>query len=72
VSNGNSIIGLPKKGYAPFAVIIPVDFDYPLEGACIKDAYLNFADWAQNANNNRDWFLLEEANKIYISPFKKK
>lgn len=72
VSNGNSIIGLPKKGYAPFAIIIPIDFNYPQEGICIKDAYLNFTNWAQNVNNNKDWFLSEQGGKVYISPLKNK
>jgi hypothetical protein len=65
------IIGLPKKGEAPNAIIVPLNFYYPMEGQSIKDAYPGFLEWAQDKNTNKDWYTLGEADKIFPNLFNK-
>jgi len=68
VTQGN-IIRLPKAGDAPFAIIVPIDFKYPLENQGIYKAYPNFLEWAQNVAINGDWYLFDDADKIYPELF---
>ena len=65
------LIQVAKKGEAPFAIIIPQEFDYPMETQPITRAYEEFINWAQNVNTSNDWYLFEEADKIFPSLFKK-
>lgn len=64
-------IKLPEKGEPPFAIIVPQEFNYPLERQRITDAYSNFIKWAQNVNVSANWYLFEDADKIFPSLFKK-
>ena len=64
-------IKIAQKGEPPFAVIVPLDFSYPMERQCITQAYKNFVQWAQNVNASEDWYLFEESDKIFPSLFKK-
>ncbi|MCF8302640.1 MAG: LruC domain-containing protein [Bacteroidales bacterium] len=44
----------------PWAIEIPVKFDYPIEKADILQTYLKFADWAlSNGQQYPDWYLDE-------------
>jgi LruC domain-containing protein len=46
--------------YLPWAINIPVSFDYPSEKNSILDAYLLFDTWASsNGNDNDDWYMDE-------------
>jgi hypothetical protein len=64
-------IKIAQKGEPPFAVIVPLDFSYPMERQRITQAYKNFVQWAQNVNASEDWYLFEESDKIFPSLFKK-
>ncbi len=64
-------IKIAQKGEPPFAIIVPLDFSYPMERQCITQAYKNFVQWAQNVNASEDWYLFEESDKIFPSLFKK-
>jgi hypothetical protein len=64
-------IKIAQKGEPPFAIIVPLDFSYPMERQCITQAYKNFVEWAQNVNASEDWYLFEESDKIFPSLFKK-
>lgn len=49
----------------PFALSIPVSFDYPAEKNSIISAYSKFANWAQtNGANNADWYLNVSGNRV--------
>ena len=65
------MIKLSKKGEAPFAIIVPEEFDYPEEFTPITGAYEEFIKWAQDVNTSNDWYKYEEADKIFPSLFKK-
>ncbi len=42
----------------PWAMEVPVDFDYPVEKADIVQTYLHFADWAQSSGSlYPDWYM---------------
>lgn len=46
--------------YLPWAINIPVSFDYPAEKNSILDAYLLFDNWASsNGSLNDDWYMDE-------------
>ncbi len=49
-------IRLSNAGEDPHAIIIPGDVPYPKEKTCINDAYPQFVDWVQNAEENKYWF----------------
>lgn len=65
VSQGGNEIRVPKKGEPPFALIIPDDFDYPIERVSIVDAYEAFRTWANNAYNYGEWLDSSDDSKIY-------
>ncbi len=42
----------------PWAIHIPVDFDYPIESASIETAFLRFVAWAESGGDQYpDWYL---------------
>ncbi len=44
----------------PFAIHIPVSFDYPLEKSAINQGYLKFNDWAQSSGLSfTNWYTAE-------------
>ena len=63
-------IHVPKAGQAPFALIIPDDFDYPNEGVSMKNAYEKFRNWANNASQYNEWLYWPEKEKIHENPSK--
>ena len=63
-------IRIPKKGEAPYALIIPGDFNYPNEGVCINNAYEKFRNWANNASQYNEWIYWAEEEKTYENPSK--
>lgn len=64
-------IKIAKKGEPPYAIIVPVNFRYPMEHTCIKDAYTHFLEWAKDVNDSEDWYLYGEAKKIFPDLFSK-
>ncbi len=57
----------------PWAVEIPVSFEYPIEKVDILQTYLKFADWAQSSGDDYpDWYLdlegYRNAENIYVLP----
>ena len=64
------IIQVSKKGEAPFAIIVPQEFDYPMERQSITGAYAAFIKWAQDVNTSGNWYQFETADKIFPSLFK--
>ena len=47
-----------SKTGLPWAMEIPVDFNYPVEKADIVQTYLHFADWAQSSGSlYPDWYM---------------
>ena len=54
----------------PFALHIPVSFDYPLEKKAINTAFLKFVEWARSEGGSfTDWYLNKDGyrdeSKIY-------
>ena len=58
-------ITLAGKGTDPHAIVIPGDFQYPLEKKCINSAYPLFNNWAGNAEQDRFWFRNAIEQYIY-------
>lgn len=51
-------------GNLPWALHLPVEFDYPVEKKAIIEAYTKFADWAQSGGTtSTSWYLNEEGNR---------
>ena len=68
-SNNGNEIHVPEKGEAPFALIVPGNFNYPAEKISIVNAYSTFRSWANNAYNYGEWVESFDESKIYINPF---
>ena len=64
-------ISIAMKAEPPFAIIVPEDFQYPMETVPITGAYAMFIDWARNANASTDWYAYQDADKLFPSLFKK-
>ena len=69
--NGNQV-HIPNAGEAPFAIIMPGDFDYPAERISIVNAYPAFNNWVHNANEFSEWPNSYVESKIYINPYNRK
>jgi len=57
----------------PWAINVPVKFDYPIERADITTAHLKFASWVQsNGATYADWYTngvgYRNASNVYIKP----
>ena len=63
-------VKLSQKGEYPFAIIVPQEFDYPMEHTTITRVYKEFLTWAQNVNESKDWYIYAEANQFFPSLFK--
>ena len=60
------IIQMPTaNGQPPYAIIVPYDFKYPMEGKSIKSAYPGFLEWVQDMNAQKDWYVTNDDNLIY-------
>ena len=66
---GGRTIGLPATGEAPFALIMPGNFNYPQEKISIATAYTTFRNWVNNANNYGNWPEYYDESKIYTNPY---
>ena len=69
ISMGGNEIHVPTIGNPPFALIVPGDFDYPVEQVSIINAYTAFRTWANNANNYGAWLDSFVDSKIYTNPY---
>ena len=62
-------ISMPKNGEPPYAIIVPLNFRYPVERCSIINAYPDFLKWAQNHNEATDWYLNGVENRLYPDMF---
>ena len=62
-------ISMPKDGEPPYAIIVPLNFRYPVERCSIINAYPDFLKWAQNRNEATDWYLNGVENRLYPDMF---
>ncbi|WP_288286842.1 DUF4842 domain-containing protein [uncultured Prevotella sp.] len=62
-------ISMPKNGEPPYAIIVPLNFRYPVERCSIISAYPDFVKWAQNRNEATDWYLNGVENRLYPDMF---
>ena len=65
-------IRLSLMGEDPHAIMIPDDFEYPLEGTCIKNAYPAFLNWSKDRTTSLNWYVTPEIeSKVYkLSAFR--
>ena len=62
-------ISMPKEGEPPYAIIVPLNFRYPIESCSIISAYPDFVKWAQNRNEATGWYLNGVENRLYPDMF---
>lgn len=62
-------ISIPKNGEPPYAIVVPLNFRYPVERCNIITAYPDFKKWAQNRNEATDWYLNGIENNLYPDMF---
>ncbi len=70
MSTGQTI-GVPLAGDAPYAIIMPGDFDYPREYCGIEKAYATFQMWVQNANMYNSWPDYKNEDDVIKNMFNK-
>lgn len=58
-------VRISKKGEDPHGIMVPEDFKYPLETVCVKNAFLQFNSWGQNAINSTDWYLYPAEGRTF-------
>ena len=60
-------VKLSLKGEDPHGLIIPFDFQYPLERICVKDAYLGrFNEWGVNGViDSTPWYKFAISSKVH-------
>ncbi len=59
-------VRLSKVGEDPHAILIPYDYQYPLEQVCIKDANTKFLEWGKApSEDNSDWYVNGVEGKVY-------
>ncbi len=59
-----NVIYLSKAGQDPHGIMIPDDFQYPLERVCVKDAYEQFNSWGKNAVTSTRWYEKPTASRV--------
>ena len=78
-SDDNTNPSLPKyyqtENNLPWAIHLPVSFEYPQESSSIENAYLKFVDWAVSGGSSfPDWYTdqsgYRNSNHIYSAPAK--
>lgn len=62
-------IAMPKTGEPPYAIIVPLNFRYPIEQCSITTAYPDFIKWAQNRTVAKNWYLNGVDDKLYPNKF---
>ncbi len=56
---------LSKPGRYPWALVIPMSFEYPKENVNIKNAYRRFENWvASGGRNYRSWYRFPVDEKV--------
>lgn len=61
-----------SEKYLPWAMNIPVDFEYPVEKESISNVYLMMKEWALSKGYNyMDWYLDKPGYRNYNKIFKK-
>ena len=63
------LIGMPKQGEPPYAIIVPFNFNYPKEKCSIIYAYPLFKNWAQNRDIDTDWYNTPNNNNVYPNKY---
>lgn len=64
------VVKMAQAGEPPYAIIVPGDFDYPVERVSIINAYKKFINWAQDMTVDKDWYTYPEEGLVYPSLFK--
>jgi hypothetical protein len=68
-------IHVSMKGEDPHSIVVPCDWQYPLERICVggtsNPAFKQFNNWGQGNVSSTDWYLHPENGKVYtLSVFK--
>ena len=63
------IIEMPKQGEPPYAIIVPFNFNYPVEKCSIINAYPLFKNWAQNRDIDTDWYNTPNNDNVYPNKY---
>lgn len=65
LTTGKTITVPTTAGEPPYAIIVPLNFAYPMETVCIKDAYSKFTEWVQTNDQTIYWYLDINTEKVY-------
>lgn len=69
-------VHIAKAGQDPHGVVIPADWEWPIEYCCIKDAYPNFIEFAKDASTTDEtilgWYKKTATNPVAGKTYKVK
>lgn len=54
-----------KNGDAPYAIQVPVKWQWPTERTYVTESYTNFASWVKDVNANTDWYKTVTISNVY-------
>ena len=59
-------IKLSTKGQDPHGIVIPFDFEYPIERICIGNSHTKFSNWGEGDNTYYNWYMLiDDKTKVF-------
>lgn len=62
-------VKVSRKGEDPHGIIIPCDFNYPIERNCVggtkEPAYTNFNSWGQKKVESTEWYKTPVSGRVY-------
>lgn len=65
-TTGEKIYVPHECGEAPLAIILPFDFNFPMEKARITTVYTSFSNWAKLSTQSRDWYVHSDGNSFPV------
>ena len=61
----NNTVKVSLAGEDPHGIMLPFDFDYPLEKVPVSKAYEQFNNWAKESITSTDWYAFPNESRVY-------
>ena len=61
----DNTVKVSLAGEDPHGIMLPFDFDYPLEKVPVSQAYEQFNNWAKESITSTDWYAYPNESRVY-------
>ena len=61
----DNTVKVSLAGEDPHGIMLPFDFDYPLEKVPVSKAYEQFNNWAKESITSTDWYAFPNESRVY-------